>query len=143
MGLKQDKEGASMPKAKKATQLSFEIPDKAGLLSELTDVIAGAKVDLSAICAYTMGEKAYIMLNADSTAKTKKALAGLGISADESDVMVVDMHNKPGELHKVSKKIADAGVNIEYMYATAGAGRSSTCVFSTSDNKKAIKAINK
>jgi hypothetical protein len=132
-----------MAKAKKANQLSFETPDKTGLLSVITGVIAGAKVDLSAICAYTMGEKAYIMLNADSVAKAKKALAGLGVSADESDVMVVEMHNKPGELHRVAKKIADAGVNIEYMYATAGTGRSSTCIFSTSDNKKAIKAINK
>jgi hypothetical protein len=132
-----------MAKAKKVKQLSFEITDKAGLLSEITGVITGGKINLTAACAYAMGEKAYFMLNADSAAKAKKALSKLGITAQEDDVVEVEMPNKPGELDKVAKKIAGAGINIEYMYATAGTGKSSTCIFSTSDNKKTIQAINK
>ena len=53
------------------------------------------------------------------------------------------MTNTPGELQKVAKKIGDAGIDIEYMYATAGAGKTATCIFRTADDKKAIRAINK
>jgi hypothetical protein len=53
------------------------------------------------------------------------------------------MANKPGELQKIAKKIADAGIDIEYMYATAGAGKTAACVFKTGDDKKAIQVINK
>jgi hypothetical protein len=132
-----------MAKAKKAKQLSFEITDKAGLLSEITGAITDGKINLTAVCAYAMGEKAYFMLNADSAAKAKKALSKMGITSQEDDVVEVEMPNKPGELNKVANKIADAGINIEYMYATAGTGKSSTCIFSTSDNKKVIQVINK
>jgi len=132
-----------MAKAKKVKQLSFTLSTRAGLLSDVTSAIAKAKVNITAICAYEMAKNAYFMLTADSAARAKKCLAFLKIGIEEEEVVVVEMPNKVGELQKVAKKIADAGINIDYMYGTAAAGKSSTCVFKTSDDKKAIRAINK
>jgi hypothetical protein len=132
-----------MAKATKAKQLSFSMPDRAGLLSEVTDAVAKAKVNITAICAYAMDNKAFFMLSADSGAKARKALASLGVKVEEEDVVAVEMPNKVGELQKAAKKIADAGINIGYMYGTAATGKSSTCIFKTSDDKKTIKVINK
>ncbi len=119
------------------------MPDRAGRLSEITTALAGAKVNVSNICAYSMQGEANFMLTADSNAKAKKALASLGVEIKEYDVIVVEMPNKPGELQKVARKIADAGINIIYMYGTTVSGRSATCVITTSDNAKAVKLINK
>lgn len=132
-----------MARALKTKQLSFTMPDKAGLLLEVTSALAGAKVSISAICAYGMDNKAYFMLTTDSNAKARKALAKLAGRIDEEDVISIEMPDRLGELQKAAKKIADAGINIIYMYGTTGAGRYSTCIFKTSDDKKAIKAINK
>lgn len=132
-----------MAKATKAKQVSFEVDDKPGLLAEVTEALMAAKVNITAICAYGMEGKAFFMLHGDSNAKAKKALSKMGVAAGEEDVVSVDMPNKPGELRKVAKAIADAGINIIYMYGTTAAGRSATCIFSTSDNKKAVKVINK
>ncbi|MCL4477381.1 MAG: hypothetical protein M1508_14365 [Nitrospirae bacterium] len=132
-----------MAKAKRVKQLSFTLSTRAGLLSDVTSAIAKAKVNITAICAYEMAKNAYFMLTADSAARAKKCLAFLKIGIEEEEVVVVEMPNKVGELQKVAKKIADAGINIDYMYGTAAAGKSSTCVFKTSDDKKAIRAINK
>lgn len=132
-----------MAKAKSLKQLNFTMPNRAGLLSEVTNTIAGAKVNINTICAYEMENTAYFMLSTSSNAKAKKALAQLGITTDEDNVVAVEMPNKVGELQKVAKKIADAGININYMYGTTGAGKSSICIFKTADNKKAIKVINK
>lgn len=137
------KEETTMAKARKAKEISFTIANKVGLLSEVTTAIAGAKVNIAAICAYAMESSAYFMLTTDSNAKAKKALAPLGVAIEEKDVVEVEVPNKPGELQKVAKKIAGAGIDIEYMYATAGAGKTATCVFETADDKKAIKVINK
>jgi hypothetical protein len=57
-------------------------------------------------------------------------------------VIQVEVPNKPGELQKVAEKIADAGVDIEYMYATTG-GSKATCIFKTADDQKAMKVIRK
>ena len=132
-----------MAKAKKVKQLSLMMSDRAGLLSEASTALAGAKVNITNICAYGMQGEANFMLTVDSNAKAKKALAGLGVEIKEEDVFVVEMPNKPGELQKVAKRLADAGINILYMYGTTVAGRSATCIFATSDDARAIKLINK
>jgi len=132
-----------MAKARKVKEIGFTMPNKVGLLSEITTAIAGAKVNITAICAYGMENTAYFMLTTDGNAKAKKALAPLGVAIEEKDVVEVEALDKPGELQKVAKKIADAGIDIEYMYATASSGIKETCIFMTSDNAKAIKVINK
>jgi hypothetical protein len=133
-----------MAKAKKVKQLSFMMPDRVGLLSEISAALGAAKVNIGAICAYGMQNEATFMLTADSMAKAKKALMKLGVAGlKEEDVFTVEMSNKPGELQKVAKKLADAGINILYMYGTTTAGRSATGVFATSDDAQAIKLINK
>jgi hypothetical protein len=132
-----------MAKAKRVKQLSFMMPNRPGLLSEVSAAVSAAKVNINALCAYEMGDQAHFMLTTDGNAKAKKALAKLGIQAKEDDVVSVEMPNKIGESQKVGKKIADAGINIVYIYGTTATGKSATCVFLTSDNAKAVKAINK
>ena len=132
-----------MAKAKKSKQLSFSMRNKVGLLSEVTAAIAKAKANITAICAYAMENTAYFMLTTDGHAKAKKALGFLGAQVEEKDVIEVEMPNKPGELEKVAKRIADAGIDIQYMYGTARLGKTATCVFKTADDQKAIKVINK
>lgn len=132
-----------MAKARKVKEVSFTMPNKVGLLSEVTTAIAGAKVNITAICAYGMEESAYFMLTTNSNAKAKKALTPLGMAIEEKEVVEVEVLDKPGELQKVAKKIADAGIDIQYMYATASSSKKETCIFMTSDNAKAIKVINK
>ena len=132
-----------MAKAKKLKQLSFTMPNRAGLLSEVTVAVLGAKVNINTLCAYELENNAYFMLTVDSNARARKALAKLGIESKEEDVVAVEMPNRVGELEKVAKKIADAGININYIYGTTGTGKSSICVFKTSDNTKTIISINK
>ncbi len=132
-----------MAKAKRVKQLIFTMPNKAGLLSEITTAVTGAKANINAVCAYEQGKRAHFMLITDSNAKAKKPLVKLNIKPEEDDVVVVEMQNKVGELQKVADKIADAGINIDYMYGTTGTGRFSVCVFKTSDNRKAVRVINK
>jgi len=133
-----------MAKAKKIKHLSFMLPDRPGLLNEVTTALANKKINISAICAYGMQGEATFMLAADSNAKAKKVLAPLGITdLKEEDVISVEMPNKAGELQKVAGRLGDAGINIFYMYGTTVLGRSATCIFATADDAQAIKLINK
>jgi hypothetical protein len=135
--------GGGMAKAKKAKQLSFVMPNKVGLLAAISAAVADANVNITAICAYGMGKKAYVMLLTENNTKAKKALGSLKVKVEEEDVISVEMPHKVGELQKVAKRIADAGIDIIYMYGTAGAGKFSTCVLKTENDNKAIKAVNK
>jgi len=132
-----------MAQAKKAKELSFTLLDKVGLLSEISTAIAKLKVNILASCAYGMEGKAVFIMITDNNAKAKKALAPFGVGIKEEEVISVEMPNKVGALQNVAKKIANARIDIHYMYGTAGAGKTSICVFKTADDKKAIKIINK
>ena len=132
-----------MARAKKVKEIGLTMANRVGLLSEVTAAVAKAKVNITAICAYAMENTAYFMLTTDGHAKARKALGSLGAQVEEKDVVEVEMPNKPGELEKVAKRIADAGINIEYVYGTARTGKTATCIFKTADDGKAIKVINK
>lgn len=132
-----------MAKAKKVKHLVFTLPNKVGLLSEVSGILAKAKVNINAICAYEMEDKAIFILAPDSPVRATKALMPLGAEITEEEALAVEMPNRPGELEKVAKKLADAGININLIYGTTGTGKTPTCFFKTADNKKAIRLINK
>ncbi len=131
-----------MAKANKVKQLSFSLPSKIGLLSEVASFITAAKVNIEAICAYEMGEQGFFMLITDNNAKAKKILAALGADIAADEVITVEMPNKLGELQKVAKKISDAGVDITYIYGSPVKGKM-TVVVKTADDRKALKALAK
>lgn len=131
-----------MAKAKKVKEIRLSMPNRVGLLSEITAPVAKAKVNIIAACAYSLENTAYFDLIVSSNAKAKKALAPLGYTLEEKEVIQVELPNKAGELQKVAKKIADAGIDIEFMYATAAGGKA-ICILKTVDDQKALKVIRK
>lgn len=128
-------------KASKAKQISFSLPNKIGLMFEVAEALAAAGVNIEAICVYEMEEEGYFMLVTDNFAKAKRVIAKMTDEINSVDVFYVEVPNKPGQLQAVSKKIADAGVDIEYIYGSPGKGRTATLVFKTDDDRKAIKAL--
>src|SRR4030042_5231743 len=131
-----------MAKARKVKEIRLSMPNKVGLLSEVTTAVANAKVNINAICAYVLENNAFFNLITSSNTKAKKALALLGFGIEEKDVIQVELPNKPGELQKVAKRIADAGIDIDFMYATTAGGKAAG-VLKTADDQKAMKEIRK
>jgi hypothetical protein len=53
----------------------------------------------------------------EDAAAARRALEGAGIRVvGERDVLVVDVVDQPGTLGSVARKLADAGVNIDWAY---------------------------
>ncbi len=130
-----------MAKAEKLKQINFEMNNRVGLLSEVSSALSSAKVNIKSICAYGLGKKAYFMLVTNNNTKAKKALSKMKIKPEEENVIAVEMPNRVGTLKKVAGKIADAGINIQYMYGTVGTGKTSVCIFKTDNDTKALKVI--
>ena len=128
--------------AKRAQQLSFTLPNKVGLLAEVTIFIAAAKINIEAICAYEMEDEGCFMLITNNTAKTRKILLNMGAEVETDDVIMVEMPNKPGQIHRAAKKISDADIDVHYVYGSPARGKM-TIIFKTADDKKAIRLLNK
>lgn len=128
--------------AKRAKQLSFTLPNKIGLLAEVSIFIAAAKINIEAINAYGIKEYGCFALITDNTAKTIKILENMGAEVKTDDVILVEMPNKPGQIHRIAKKIADAGIDIKYVYGSPSRGKM-TVVFKTEDDRKTMRILNR
>jgi hypothetical protein len=131
-----------MAKARKMKQLTFSLPNRIGLLSELTSFLTAASINIEAVGAYGVGDEGRFMLVTDNNAKARKLIAHMGAEVKTEEVIAVELQNKVGQLQKVAKKISDAGLDISYVYGSPVKSRM-TLILKTVDDKKALKVLNK
>jgi len=131
-----------MAKAMKMKQLSFSLPNRIGMLSELSSFLTAAKINIEAICAYGMGEEGYFMIVTDNNSKAKKVISQMGAEVKEEEVIAVEVSNKVGQLRQVAKQISDIGVDVHFVYGSPVKGKM-TLIFKTADDKRALKTLGK
>jgi hypothetical protein len=131
-----------MAKTLKSKQLTFSLPNKIGLLSDVAEAIAKAKVNIEAICAYERGY-GFFMMVVDDAAKAKKVLTKMGAKVHVEDVILLQLPNRVGQLEKVSKKLSEAGINIIFIYGSPGKGKAGTLVLHTANDRKTMKLLEK
>jgi hypothetical protein len=89
-----------------------------------------------------MRRNATFTLIVNDIARVERALEKIGAEEiHESSVVIVETANKVGALAKISKIIAEAGINIYYFYSTSGSAKTAICVFKTEDDKKAMRVL--
>jgi hypothetical protein len=128
-------------KAVKAKQLSFVVENRVGLLADVTGALASRKINITALVAYELDKQGVFMMLTDNNPAAKRVLAKYGAKAVEEDVVLLELPDRPGALQSAVDSIAEAGIDILYVYATAGKKTGTLCVMQTVDNKKAIKAV--
>ena len=125
-----------MASARMATQLVCSLPTRVGLLADIAESLRQANLNVIAISAYERNGEAKFLLVTSDNAEAAAALGRFNADVREKSIVLVDMPNKAGALEDVAKKIAEAGVNVEYSYGTAGAADTATVVFKTADDAK-------
>jgi len=117
-------------------EIVVKMPARVGLLADISAAIRQVGVNITAVSAYERdGEGKFLLVTTDN-AKAVQALAAMGAQATEKTVVSADMPNRPGALEEAARKIADAGINIDYIYGTTNAD-SATLILKTDDDAKA------
>ncbi len=106
--------------------LKVTLENHPGTLADLSEALGRAGVNIEGICGFAReirgGEDrefvthiAHILV--DDSGPAKKALKAAGIRIEEErEALVLDVRDRPGELANVTRRIADAGINVEYFY---------------------------
>ena len=103
--------------------LTVVLQDRPGELAKLGNAMGEAGVNIDGMCAFTGEGRGIIhVLVEDGTAPAaRQALEGAGMGiADEREVLVVDIEDRPGSLGELARSLGEAGVNIELAYTTFG-----------------------
>lgn len=104
-----------------ATDLTVVLPDRPGALAQLGEQLGNAGVNIGGLCCAVQGGQAAAHVLVEDAAAAKAALAGGSTEVSgEREVLVLDVDDRPGVLGDVSRRLADAGVNIEVVYLATG-----------------------
>ena len=121
--------------------LTVILGDKPGELARLGTVMGDASVNIKGLAAFTGDGRGIIHLLVDD-ADAERALAALKAAkigvADDRDVLVVDIIDRPGTLGELALELAEANVNIDLAYATFG---DTQLVIATDDMDSALAAL--
>lgn len=98
-------------------QLSVFIENKAGRVSEVSDTLGDAGINIRGFSVSDTADYGIVRLIVDDPAKGKEALEAKGFTVKTSEVLCIDLPDKPGGLAGILKIVSDAGVNIEYVYS--------------------------
>lgn len=126
------------------TQFSIFLINKPGILAKVLNELATEKVNIVAMTMMDSVEHGVLRLVAGSPVHTRKIISKLSLQVNETEVLCVNLPNKPGALAGVAAKLSDAHININYCYVTAGArGGRTTGILRVADLKKAMKILEK
>ena len=96
-------------------ELSVKLPNSPGSLSRVAQILADERVNLIALSVETSGMLRMVVDNPLHAAAT---LREKNYQVDERDVLYATMPNEPGSLSRTVRLIAEAGINLEYAYAS-------------------------
>lgn len=98
-------------------QLSVFIENKAGRVSEVTDVLGQSRVNIRGFSVSDTADYGIVRLVVDDPAAGEKVLTEAGFTVKMSDVLCINLPDQPGGLAGVLKVVSEAGVNVEYVYS--------------------------
>jgi hypothetical protein len=118
-------------------QFNVFVEDKIGELARVTEALAQNAINIRGLATDKLGPKAAVRIITDDEMSTRKALAKAGLPFDESEVLVVDLIDRPGEIARVARKAAKARVNINSVFLIGKKDTPAALAIVTSDAKKA------
>jgi hypothetical protein len=131
-----------MQETRTETQFSVFLVNKPGVLAQVTGALAKAKLNLVAMTLVDSQEHGVLRLVADDAPATRAVLGKLNLPMTETEVLRLELSNRPGALADVATLLGENHININYAYCTSGApGGHTTGIFKVADPKKAEKVL--
>jgi hypothetical protein len=101
----------------KVKQISIFLENKAGRLAEVTNILGKAGINIRALSLADTTDFGILRLIVNDIDKAAKTLKDQGFTVGETEVLAVEVPDRPGGLGEILKIIQAAGLNVEYMYA--------------------------
>lgn len=98
-------------------QISVFVENKMGRMTEITQVIADAGVDIRALSIADTSDFGILRLIVNNPDAAVAALRNAGMTVSLTDVIAVGVEDKPGAFAKAMRAMSEAELSIEYMYA--------------------------
>lgn len=101
----------------KVKQISVFLENRSGRLAEALGALGKADINIRALSLADTSDFGILRLIVDDVEKGAAALRESGRTATLTEVLAIEVPDRPGGLAGILEQIAQAGLNVEYMYA--------------------------
>jgi hypothetical protein len=128
----------------KLKQLSLFLENKPGALSAPVKLLAEANINILTLSIAEARQYGILRLLVRDWKAAKRLLEKNGLLVKATDVLAIEVADRPGGLAGVLAALEEAGINLEYMYAfTLKRDSKGLLLFGYDDPDKAIGALQK
>jgi hypothetical protein len=114
----------------------FDLPNRPGELAQLTEALAARGIN---VLIYDLGLALGVVASDEEATRT--TFDDLGVAFREVSVVTVRMEDRPGQAANISRRLADAGVNIEIWLPVDTSPQSFVVALGVDDTEAAREAI--
>ncbi|RZB32005.1 MAG: hypothetical protein SRB1_01624 [Desulfobacteraceae bacterium Eth-SRB1] len=123
-------------------QISIFLENKAGRLEEVTSILSEAGVNIRALSLADTSDFGVLRLIVDDNGKAEDVLKSKGFTVGKTEVVAVEVQDKPGGLSKILSLLHKSDINVEYMYAfVRQSGNNAVMIFRFDHIDAAIKLL--
>jgi hypothetical protein len=123
-------------------QISIFLENKPGRLAEVARILAEAGVNIRALSLADTSDFGVLRLIVDKQEEAEEALKERGFTVRKTDVVAVEVSDRPGGLHHILDILDKAGINVEYVYAfVRQSGSNAVNIFRFEDTEEAVKVL--
>jgi hypothetical protein len=125
-------------------QISVFLENKKGRLADVTEILASRGINIRALFLADTTDFGVLRMIVNDPVKSLQVLKEHNFVAQETDVIAVEVEDKPGGLNKILQLLNENDINIEYMYAFVEKKvNNAIVVFKIDENQKAIDVLRK
>jgi len=126
----------------KVEQISVFIENKSGRLAEIARLLGEAGIDIRALSLADTNDFGILRLIVNDREKAKEVLKEKGFTVSKTEVIAVEVPDRPGGLSQILQALDQASINVEYMYAfVERCGENAVIIFRFDETEKAIKLL--
>jgi hypothetical protein len=126
----------------KIKQLSIFLENKSGRLTEVTEALASAHINISAFSVADTADYGILRMIVNKPEQAEQLLKAKGLSVHITEVIGLVVPNEPGGLHRTLQILSSEGISVEYMYAFALSDRA-TVIIRTEAVQQTITVLQK
>ncbi len=123
-------------------QISVFLENRAGRLAEVSAILAEAGVNIRALSLADTSDFGVLRLIVNNNEKAMETLKNAGFTVGKTNVLAVEVEDRPGGLHKILDVLFKSGINVEYMYAfVQQSGNNAVMIFRFDQTEKAMNEL--
>ncbi len=118
--------------------LTVVLENRPGTIADLGEALGEAGINIDGMCGFPCEGKGILHILVDDASGARRAIEAIGFNViSEREVFLLETEDRPGMLGEVSRKIANAGVNVDLLYKAT----KTKLVIGADDLEKAQTAI--